>query len=130
MLFFTTHRIMAEPVEETKLVDSKPTAKPTPKPVVPKAQPLENDVRKLDLRVGLIVSCKLHPDADSLYVEEIDVGEEVPRTVVSGLAKHIPLEKMVNQRLIVVCNMKPAALRGIKSHAMVICGMFVSCTFI
>lgn len=40
------------------------------------------DVGRLDLRVGRIMSAKKHPDADSLYVEEIDVGEEKSRTVV------------------------------------------------
>lgn len=40
------------------------------------------DVGRLDLRVGCIISAKKHPDADSLYVEEIDVGEEKARTVV------------------------------------------------
>lgn len=35
-----------------------------------------------------------HPDADSLYLEEIDVGEGQPRTVVSGLVKFIPLVEM------------------------------------
>ncbi|KAL0203107.1 hypothetical protein M9458_001125, partial [Cirrhinus mrigala] len=34
-----------------------------------------------------------HPDADALYVEQVDVGEAAPRTVVSGLVKHIPLEQ-------------------------------------
>jgi tRNA-binding EMAP/Myf-like protein len=37
---------------------------------------------------------KKHPDADSLYVEEIDVGEDAPRVVVSGLVKFIPMEQM------------------------------------
>lgn len=46
---------------------------------------------RLDLRVGLIRRAWKHPDADSLYVEEMDLGEEGgPRTVVSGLVKHIP----------------------------------------
>lgn len=36
---------------------------------------------------------KLHPDADSLYVETIDIGEAEPRTVVSGLVKYIPIEQ-------------------------------------
>lgn len=40
------------------------------------------DVSRLDFRVGRIISAKKHPDADSLYVEEVDVGEEQPRTVV------------------------------------------------
>lgn len=40
------------------------------------------DVGRLDFRVGRILSAKKHPDADSLYVEEIDVGEGKARTVV------------------------------------------------
>jgi hypothetical protein len=59
-----------------------------------KAADAEVSVAKLDIRVGLIRKAEKHPDADSLYVEEIDVGEEAPRTVVSGLVKYIPLEEM------------------------------------
>ncbi|CAI9117662.1 OLC1v1019103C2 [Oldenlandia corymbosa var. corymbosa] len=54
----------------------------------------EITVSRLDIRVGLITKVQKHPDADSLYVEEIDVGEAQPRTVVSGLVKYIPLEEM------------------------------------
>ncbi|CAL4938253.1 unnamed protein product [Urochloa decumbens] len=77
-------------------------------------------VAKLDIRVGLIRKAEKHPDADSLYVEEIDVGEDAPRTVVSGLVKFIPLEEMQNRKVCVLCNLKPVAMRGIKSHAMVL----------
>ena len=35
----------------------------------------------LDIRVGQIISVEQHPDADALYVEEIDIGEEQPRQV-------------------------------------------------
>lgn len=53
------------------------------------------DVTRMDIRVGRIVSCEAHPDADSLYVEQIDVGDpEGPRTIVSGLVKYVPLEEM------------------------------------
>lgn len=52
------------------------------------------DVSRLDLRIGCILSAKKHPDADSLYVEEVDVGETAPRTVVSGLVNHVPLEEV------------------------------------
>lgn len=46
---------------------------------------------RIDLRVGLITKAWRHPDADSLYVEEMDLREPTgPRTVVSGLVKHIP----------------------------------------
>ena len=52
------------------------------------------DVSRLDLRVGRIVTAEKHPDADSLYVEQVDVGEAAPRTVVSGLVKHIPIDQV------------------------------------
>ncbi|KAK1308495.1 putative methionine--tRNA ligase [Acorus calamus] len=80
----------------------------------------EISVTRLDIRVGLIKKVQKHPDADSLYVEEIDVGEESTRTVVSGLVKYIPLENMQNRKVCVLCNLKPASMRGIKSQAMVL----------
>lgn len=61
----------------------------------PKAVPdAEVSIARVDIRVGLIRKVQKHPDADSLYVEEIDVGEAQCRTVVSGLVNYIPLEEM------------------------------------
>ena len=76
---------------------------------------------RLDMRVGLIKSAKRHPDADSLYVEEVDVGEDKPRTVISGLVKFIPEDEMQNRKAILMCNLKPSKMRGILSEAMVMC---------
>ncbi len=70
--------------------------------------------------MGLIKKAWRHPDAESLYVEEIDVGEAEPRQVVSGLVKHIPEAEMQNRLVVVLCNLKPAAMRGITSQAMVL----------
>jgi len=78
-------------------------------------------VGRLDLRVGLIIKAEKHPDADSLYVEQVDVGESTPRTVVSGLVRHIPIEQMQNRLAILMCNLKPAKMRGVESQAMVMC---------
>jgi methionine--tRNA ligase beta chain len=75
----------------------------------------------LDMRVGHIIKAWKHPDADALYVEEIDVGEDAPRTVVSGLVRHIPEAEMQDRMVVVLCNLKPSAMRGIKSFAMVLC---------
>ncbi|XP_043705697.1 probable methionine--tRNA ligase isoform X2 [Telopea speciosissima] len=80
----------------------------------------EVSISRLDIRVGLITKVQKHPDADSLYVEEIDVGEGTPRTVVSGLVKYIPLEEMQSRKVCVLCNLKPATMRGVKSQAMVL----------
>jgi tRNA-binding EMAP/Myf-like protein len=40
--------------------------------------------------------------------------------VVSGLAKYIPLEAMQGRRVVLVANLKPANMRGVKSQAMVL----------
>jgi tRNA-binding EMAP/Myf-like protein len=39
---------------------------------------------------------------------------------VSGLVKHIPEAEMQQRRVVVVANLKPAAMRGITSQAMVL----------
>ena len=56
-----------------------------PKKKKGEAQPAKKEivatVDMLDIRVGQIVSVEQHPDADALYVEEIDIGEEQPRQV-------------------------------------------------
>lgn len=82
----------------------------------------EADVTKLDIRVGKIVSVEAHPDADSLYVEQIDVGEpEGPRTIVSGLRKYVQLEDLENRPVVILANLKPRNMRGIKSNGMLLC---------
>lgn len=85
-----------------------------------KSEP-EPDVSRLDLRIGLILNAKKHPDADSLYVEEVNVGEEKNRTVVSGLVKYVPIDQMQNRLAVLLCNLKPAKMRGVTSEAMVMC---------
>lgn len=81
----------------------------------------ELTVNALDLRVGVIRSVTKHETAEKLYCEEIDVGEDAPRAIASGLVPYYTLEEMQNRRLIVVCNLKPRNLVGFKSHGMVLC---------
>ncbi|RZC78972.1 hypothetical protein C5167_003298 [Papaver somniferum] len=80
----------------------------------------EISISRLDIRVGLITKVWKHPASDSLYVEEIDVGEATPRTVLSGLVKFIPIEEMQNRKVCVLCNLKPRTILEIKSLAMVL----------
>ena len=48
----------------------------------------------LDIRVGQILKAWKHEEADSLYVEEVDIGEPEPRIICSGLVNYIPLENL------------------------------------
>ena len=86
----------------------------------------------IDLRVGHILKAIKHPEADSLYVSTIAMGDapgtddttevdgQVVRTVCSGLNGLVPLEEMQGRKVVVVCNLKPVKMRGIKSSAMVL----------
>eukprot|EP00884_Botryococcus_braunii_P011222 jgi/Botrbrau1/200/Bobra.0022s0180.1 len=81
----------------------------------------EPTVDALDLRVGQITAIRLHPNAESLYLEDIDLGEEKPRQVISGLVKFVPIEQMQGRKVVVVANLKPAKMRDVMSYGMVLC---------
>ncbi|XP_053712586.1 aminoacyl tRNA synthase complex-interacting multifunctional protein 1a [Synchiropus splendidus] len=117
----------APEVQSPSLKDDSKKKKPEKKEkgekktAAPSQEEAKVDVSRLDLRVGRIITAEKHPDADSLYVEQVDVGEAAPRTVVSGLVKHIPVEQMQNRMAVLMCNLKPAKMRGVVSQAMVMC---------
>lgn len=76
---------------------------------------------RIDLRVGRMMSVKKHPSADKLYIEEVDFGSELGmRTVVSGLVPYFSPQEMTDRLCVFVANLKPAAMRGVISEAMVL----------
>ncbi|XP_015868049.2 uncharacterized protein LOC107405495 [Ziziphus jujuba] len=75
----------------------------------------------LDIRVGRILKAWRHAEADSLYVEEVDVGEPEPRLICSGLVNYIPLHHLQDAKVVVLANLKPRNMRGVKS-----CGMLMA----
>lgn len=109
--------------EKKEKAPKQPPPKPIEKPLSPSL---------IDLRVGDILKCVPHPNADSLYVSTMAVGDppntpetseyegKVVRTVCSGLKGLVPIEDMQNRKIIAVCNLKPVTMRGVKSAAMVL----------
>ncbi|KAK5085732.1 G4 quadruplex nucleic acid binding protein [Lithohypha guttulata] len=112
----------------------KEKAPKQPKPQKAAASTAPTSPALIDLRVGHILRAIAHPNADSLYVSTIAMGDEegtehtqvdeetgkVVRTVCSGLNGLVPLEEMQNRKIIVVANLKPVNMRSIKSAAMVL----------
>ena len=78
-----------------------------------------DDLDKVELRVGKILSCEKHPKADRLLVSQVKLGSET-RQIVSGIAKWYKPEEMVGKDVIVVCNLKPVKLRGVESQGMIL----------
>ncbi|KAL7552162.1 hypothetical protein ACHAWF_015378 [Thalassiosira exigua] len=76
---------------------------------------------KIDIRVGQITKVWNHPEADKLFCEEIDVGEDSGhRQIASGLREHYTLEEMQDRKVLVVCNLKAAKIVGFSSNGMVL----------
>ncbi|MBI5223620.1 methionine--tRNA ligase [Candidatus Micrarchaeota archaeon] len=73
----------------------------------------------LDLEVGEIIEVQKHPNAEKLYVEKIRLSDGV-RQIVSGLVDHHKEEELMGKRVVVLRNLKPAALRGIESEGMIL----------
>ncbi|XP_070567902.1 tyrosine--tRNA ligase, cytoplasmic-like [Ptychodera flava] len=73
---------------------------------------------RLDFRVGKILSVKKHPDANTLYVAEVDIGGNETRTVSSRLVKYMTMEEIQDSVVVLLCNLKPKIMRGVKSQAM------------
>ena len=63
-----------------------------------------------------------HPEADKLFCEEIDIGDdEPPRQIASGLRDYYQVDDLIGQRVLVLTNLKTRKLLGFSSHGMVLC---------
>ncbi|CAI2371416.1 unnamed protein product [Moneuplotes crassus] len=82
-----------------------------------KAEP----VTLVDFRVGHIVKVWPHPDSDYLYCCSIDIGEEEPRSIATGLQKVVPIEVIQDAMVIVAANLKARNMGDFKSDGMVLC---------
>ena len=105
----------ADPVENNRQptndahskIDEKKQPKPSNKKEAAASAEDIPDICKLEFKVGLITKVWVHPEADKLYCEEIDVGEEGgPRQIASGLRLHYSEEEMLGKRVLVVSNLK------------------------
>ncbi|XP_068645062.1 tRNA-aminoacylation cofactor arc1 isoform X1 [Aristolochia californica] len=100
-------------IEEKKKEPEKQSAE--------KEKDAELSVSLLNIQVGLIRKAWKHPSADSLLVEEIDLGDGNLRQVVSGLAKYFSPEQLANRHVVLVTNVKPGKLRDVLSAGLVLC---------
>jgi methionine--tRNA ligase beta chain len=76
---------------------------------------------KIEIRVGKIIKVWNHAEADKLFCEQVDLGEETgPREIASGLRNFYSLEEMQDRKVLVVCNLKSAKIVGFASNGMVL----------
>ena len=77
-----------------------------------------NDFQKIDLRVAKISNVEDLEGKDKLYKITIDAGEE--KTIIAGIKPFYEKDELIGKSIIIVNNMKPALIGGVKSNAMLL----------
>lgn len=78
-----------------------------------------DDFATMDLRVGRIIGAENVKKSDNLLKLMVDIGEKQIQ-VVAGVAKKYSPEEVLNKTVIVLVNLPPAKLFGIKSEGMLL----------
>jgi len=80
-----------------------------------------DDFAKLDIVLGKIVSVEAVPDADRLLRLEVEVGEDSPRQIVSGIREYFEdPQVLVGRRCPFIVNLEPRTIRGLESQGMIL----------
>ncbi len=78
-----------------------------------------NDFKRLDLRVGEVISVESVPNADKLYVLQVDIGGKQVQ-LVAGLRPFYKEDEIKGKKIVVVANLDPAKIRGLDSEGMLL----------
>jgi len=92
---------------------------PAEPPAAPGLIPLD-DFARVELRIGVVQEAAAIAGSDKLLALTVDLGEPAPRTIVAGIAQSYTAADLVGRRVVVVANLKPAKLRGVRSEGMVL----------
>ena len=79
-----------------------------------------DDFNRVDLRVAEIQKAERVPNTAKLMRLTVSLGTE-EREVVSGIAEFYAADELVGRKVVLVANLKPAKIRGIRSHGMILC---------
>jgi methionyl-tRNA synthetase len=76
---------------------------------------------ELDIRIGEVLEVEKVPDTEKLLKLKVDVGEENPRTIVSGIALFFEDPQiLVGKKMPFLTNLESRMLRGIESQGMIL----------
>ena len=85
-----------------------------------KAEITYDDFAKLEFRVGEIIKCEEVPKSKKLLCSQVKIGNDV-KQILSGIKAFYSPKEMVGKKVMVVVNLKPATLAGMKSEGMLLC---------
>src|SRR3989344_5934820 len=78
------------------------------------------EFNKIEIVVGQILSVEKVPDTDKLLRLMVDLGEEKPRQIVSGIALYFPdIKVLEGKKCMFVVNLEPRVIKGLESQGMI-----------
>ena len=81
-----------------------------------------DDFQKIELRLGTVLSVEVVEGADKLYILKVDLGEEIPRQILSGIREFVTSDELLGKQFPFVTNLAPRMLRGYESQGMILAG--------
>ena len=79
------------------------------------------DFRKMEIRIGKILSVEKVENADRLLKLEVDFGE-FKRQIVSGIAEFYGPEDLIGKECPFILNLEPRTFKGVESQGMLMAG--------
>ncbi|KJR42218.1 methionyl-tRNA synthetase [Candidatus Magnetoovum chiemensis] len=112
-LFPRIEKIDAEAVSKEQKAPPQNETKTAPKEYIN-----IEDLAKIELRTGKILSAKKIKGSSKLLQLEVDTGQK--RQIVAGIGKTYTTEALIGKTVVVVTNLKPVKLMGVESQGMIL----------
>lgn len=78
------------------------------------------DFKKIELKIGTILTAEDVDGSEKLIKLQVDLGENEPRQILSGVKQWYQPEKLVGKQVIVVTNLEPRMMMGLESNGMIL----------
>lgn len=78
-----------------------------------------DDFAKCEFRVGTVLEAEEIEGSEKLLKLKVDLGEENPRQVLSGIKVWYTPEDLVGKQFVFVANLEPRVMMGLESQAMI-----------
>ena len=81
-----------------------------------------DDFQKIEIKLGTVLSVCVVEGADKLFILSVDVGEEKPRQILSGIREFVTEDDLLGKQFPFITNLAPRMLRGYESQGMILAG--------
>lgn len=86
---------------------------------------VEHFNKYIELKVAKVVDIKCNPEGEKLYIETLDDGSGIPRTIQSGLRPYLREDEILGKNVIIAANLAPRKMRGVESRGMLLAADYV-----